>query len=414
MWPVRGVGVRRGVLLAASAATVVLALGAPAPAYPAGSEPVVATVAGSGTPGAPHSGSVATTAALDGPQSIATDAAGDLAIADTDACQVDVVASHHERLFGRTMSPGHLYVVAGGACGSRRGAGVGVPVGVAWGNGRLFELNAANDAVVAVGRSGRVTPVAGTGHSGAPHLAAVARTSPLDHPGGIGTDAAGDLFIADTGDCRVLMVPRASATFFGQAMSSGHVYAVAGTGTCTLANASGPARSAQLSAPSAVTVDQAGDLFITESGRQDVDEVPAVPGTYYGVPIGAGDIAPVAGSGSNNTFLGQGQPATGSYAEMNYPGGTAVDGAGDLFIADGFDHAVMVVPAHGTVLWGRSRSGGNLYVAAGAVPITPSGSAAGDGTQWIGGRLVDPSAVVWAGGRLLVADPGANKVVRVS
>jgi len=326
-----------------------------------------------------------------------------------------VLASRSVRMFGRTMSAHHLYVVAGGSCSSRRArTGVGYPVGVAWGASQLFVLDRSDDSVVAVGDSGRVSPYAGTGRSGAPHLAARAEQSPLDHPGGLAVDRAGNLYVADTGDCRVLMVPHNGGTYFGQQMSGGHLYSIAGTGTCTLANPSGPASTAALSAPTAVSVDAAGDLFITESGRQDVDEVPSASGTYYGVTIGAGDIAPVAGSGSNNTYLGQGQPATGPYAEMNYPGGTTVDPSGDLFVADGWDHAVLVVPAHDTTLWGRSLSAGDLYTAAGAVPENVAGEPAGDGTQWIGPKFVDPTDVVWSGGRLLIIDTGIYKVVALS
>lgn len=419
---IRWLGRSAAVALVAAAATVATAAVLPAlPALPAAPTvaanvgPTVQTVAGTGTPGSPHSGSPAAAAPLDAPQSIAVDAAGDLAIADTNACQVDVVASHRARMFGRTMSPGHLYVVAGGSCRSQHhGAPIGFPVGVAWGKGQLFVLDRTTNSVVAVEGSGRAVPYAGSGRSDAPHLEGAASTSPLDDPGGVATDPSGNLYIADTGDCRVLMVPRTSGMHFGQQMSSGHLYAVAGTGTCTLANPSGPASTAPLSAPTAVSVDAAGDLYITESGRQDVDEVPATSGTFYGTAIGAGDIAIVAGSGSNNTYLSQGQPATGSYAEMNYPGGTTVDSSGDLFIADGSDHDVLVVPAQGTTLWGRALSAGDLYTAVGAVPSSPPGDGAGDGTQWLGTHLADPTDVVWAGGHLVVVDAGLNKVVRVS
>jgi hypothetical protein len=399
--------VRTG-LVAASLATLALLL----PSVAGASGPSATRLVGTGSAAPPRNGSSASAAALDSPQAIAVDGSGDLAVADTNACSVVVIPSHRQHAFGRTMAAGHVYVVAGGSCSSHRG--VGFPLSVAWGGRALFVVNGATDSDVAVGQSGHIAVVAGNGRSGAPRLGAFARTSPLDHPAGVATDAAGDLFIADTGDCRVLMVPGVDGTFQGQAVAAGHLYAVAGTGTCTLANASGAARTAALSAPTAVSVDAAGDLFVTESGRQDVDEVPAGTGTYFGVPIAAGDIAPVAGSGSNNTFLAEGQPATGPYAELNYPGGTTSDAAGNLFIAGGYDRAVYVVPAHDTVLWGRHVSGGDLYTAAGAAPATTAGASPGDVTQWIGPRLVDPTGVAWSGGRLLVVDRGANKIVALS
>ena len=45
-------------------------------------------------------------------------------------------------------------------------------------------------------------------------------------------DAAGDLFIADTANCRVRVLPAAATTLFGQAVTAGHLFTVAGTGVC--------------------------------------------------------------------------------------------------------------------------------------------------------------------------------------
>lgn len=373
----------------------------PAAAAPGG--PAVARIAGTGTPAAAPSGSVARRAPLDDPQAVAVDGRGDVAIADTGSCEVDVVAAHRARRFGVAMSPGHLYVVAGHGCSGHRppGPAVGVPTSVAWGpGGELLVTDAAARAVVAVGaRSGRVSTVA----------------AGLDEPAGIATDAAGDLFIADPGDCRVDLVPRHAGTHFGRAMAAGHRYVVAGSGVCSLGNPSGPATSADLSAPVAVAVDAAGDLFITESGRDDVDEVPVAGGTYFGVPIAAGSIAPVVGSGSDNTFLDDGLPATSPYAELNDPSAIATDAQGDLFIADGLDRCVREVPARDTVLFGRAVDAGDMYTALGATPVsTGPGAGAGDGTRWTGAHLVDPTGVAVQGSRLLVADAGANEVLGAS
>ncbi len=406
-------GWRRGTALTMVAAGLVL--GAQPASATTSSSVVVSTMAGTGSASPPSSGHRAVGTPLDGPQAIGADSSGDIAIADTGACQIDVVAAHPGRLLGHHVTAAHLVVVAGSSCHRRLSThGVGVPIGVAWGVGGLYVLNAATDSVVVIGPSGHVAPVAGDGRSRPAEPSLPAHRSPLDHPEGIATDAAGDLFIADTGDCRVLLVPRQSGVHYGQSMEAGHLYAVAGSGTCTLSNPTGPASSAQLSSPTRVSVDASGDLFITESGRQDVDEVPVSSGTYFGVPIAAGGIAPVAGSGSNNTYLAEGQPATGSYAELNYPEGTTVDPQGDLFIADGLDQAIKVVPSHTATVFGQPVTAGDLYTLAGAEPTSAAGQPAGDKTRWIGGRLVDPTGIAFAGGRLVVADPGANKVWAIS
>ena len=60
-------------------------------------------------------------------------------------------------------------------------------------------------------------------------------------------------------------------------------------------------------------------------------EADGLAGTFYGQPMTAGDIYTVAGDGGAG-FSGDGVPAT--RAALNYPGGVAVDAAGNLLIAD--------------------------------------------------------------------------------
>src|SRR5207244_4148100 len=91
---------------------------------------------------------------------------------------------------------------------------------------------------------------------------------------------------------------------------------VAGGGSAVLGDG-GPAISGQLNYPASIAVDGAGDLFIGEFGR--VRKV---------TPDGS--ITTVAGGGPNNP--GGGGPATS--AQLSNAIGVAVDGAGNLFIAD--------------------------------------------------------------------------------
>ncbi len=93
-------------------------------------------------------------------------------------------------------------------------------------------------------------------------------------------DAAGDLFIADTANCRVRVLPAVTGTVFGQAVTAGHLFTVAGTGVCGSAGQGGPLRAAQLWDPVAVAVDVAGDLLVADSGDQSVLLAPARGGTF--------------------------------------------------------------------------------------------------------------------------------------
>ena len=52
-------------------------------------------------------------------------------------------------------------------------------------------------------------------------------------------DAAGNLLIADTGNGRVRVVAASTGTFYGQAMTAGDIYTVAGDGTARLLRGDG-------------------------------------------------------------------------------------------------------------------------------------------------------------------------------
>src|SRR5438034_5576971 len=98
---------------------------------------------------------------------------------------------------------------------------------------------------------------------------------------------------------------------------------VAGNGASGFAGDGGPATAAELNYPTGVALDAAGNLFIAE---QDNAVVRKVDGT-------TGAISTVAGMAGMFDFTGDGGQATA--AELSYPAGVALDGAGNLFIADG-------------------------------------------------------------------------------
>ena len=185
-----------------------------------------------------------------------------------------------------------------------------------------------------------------------------------------GRRRAGDVFIADTANCRVRVLAARTATVFGQAMTAGHLYTVAGTGVCGTAGQGGPVAAAQLWDPVAVAVDSAGDLLVADNGDQSVLLAPPAAGPTTAPPVGAGDIGVVVGgTGSYGPYLADGLSATGETAELNDPRGLALGPTGALFVTDGFMHVIRVVPSSTGVLDGRTMKAGDLYRVAGAVPV---------------------------------------------
>ena len=86
-------------------------------------------------------------------------------------------------------------------------------------------------------------------------------------------DGAGNLVIADNTNDRVRVVAASTGTFYGQAMTAGDIYTVAGNGTGGFSGDGGPAVSAELNHPQGVAVDAAGDLLVADVGSNRIREV---------------------------------------------------------------------------------------------------------------------------------------------
>ena len=79
--------------------------------------------------------------------------------------------------------------------------------------------------------------------------------------------------IADNVNDRVRVVAAGSGTFYGQSMTAGDIYTVAGNGTGGFSGDGGPALSAELNHPEGVAVDTAGDLLVVDVSSNRIREV---------------------------------------------------------------------------------------------------------------------------------------------
>jgi len=179
--------------------------------------------------------------------------------------------------------------------------------------------------------AGDIYTVAGDGTGGFSGDGGPAASAELDQPTGVAVDGAGNLVIADMNNYRIRVVAAATGSFYGQPMTAGHIYTVAGTGVVGYSGNTGPATGARIDLAAGVAVDGAGNLVIADTGNNRVRVVAAATGSFYGQPMTAGHIYAVAG-GSMGGFSGDGRP--GIQAELNQPLGVAVDGAGNLLIGD--------------------------------------------------------------------------------
>jgi hypothetical protein len=368
--------------------------------------PGATTRAGTGSPGFAGDGQPAVRAELDAPTGVVEDRSGDLFIADTDNCRVREVPARSGTSFGIRVQVGHIVTIAGGPCSdpTRNPEPVALALDPA---GDLFIAFPSAARVEELAATGTPTTVAGTGVAGFAGDGGPARRSQLDDPTGLAVDAAGDLLIADTGNCRVRLVAASDGTRFGVPVVRGDIDTVAGNGICGSAGDGGQATDAEVWDPGALALDVSGDLFVADQGNRTIRELAARTGTFYGVPITAGHLGTVAGDGSYGPYLVDGLSAQGIAAELNFPTGIAVDSRGNLYIADGAMHAIRFVPAVATTLLGKPAQAGDMYTAAGAV----STGSLHDDTTWVQTRLLQPAGLTMSpAGALIYSDSQADVV----
>jgi serine/threonine-protein kinase len=92
-------------------------------------------------------------------------------------------------------------------------------------------------------------------------------------PDSVAVDAAGNLVISDGGNNAIRVAAARTGTFYGQAMTGGDIYTVAGDGTSGYFGDGGPATAAGLADPEGVAVSPAGNLLFADHDSYRVREV---------------------------------------------------------------------------------------------------------------------------------------------
>jgi sugar lactone lactonase YvrE len=264
---------------------------------------------------------------------------------------------------------------------------------------------------------GQITTLAGDGclndgpcptNSGTPATTDAALNLPL----GEATDATGNLYISDTGNNRIEMITPGP---------TGTVTTIAGNTIAGSAGDGGSALSAEISAPSAIAVDGAGNIFFADTGNSAIREINAI--TH--------NISTVAGTLGTSGSAGNALAA---------PQGFAFDASGNLYIADTGNNRIQKVDTAGVVTtvpgtfnqpWSIAISSkdGSLYIADFGsnriIKIDPLGvettvagtgtaSYTGDGQAATSATLNSPSSVaIDPADNLYIADSENNAVRKV-
>ena len=275
------------------------------------------------------------------------------------------------------------------------------------GSGGAYVADRDNHRILHISSTGVVTTFAGSGQAG--FVNGPGASARFEHPAGLARDAMGNLYVADEfNHCIRKITP------------SGDVSTAAGSAVAGFAD--GPAASARFLYPFGVAVDEAGNLYVADTGNHRIRKVSTVAdvttlagtgdagftadgpaetanfssprgiavsgdGTHVWVAdtgnqrvrlVLSGGVFAIAGNGAAGFADG-----TGSDALFSSPSGIALDAVGAAYVADSGNHRIRKVLANGTVttLAGSGVSenldspafGAGLYPATAARFISPAG-----------------------------------------
>lgn len=315
-------------------------------------------------------GGPATAANFNSPQSMAIDASGTLYIADTkNHCIRKIKAGVVSTVAGTGAIAG--FTGDGGAATSAK---MNEPVAVAVdGSGNIFVADASNNAVRKISTVGIITTIAGTGVAGYSGDGTPATSARLNTPNGIWVDPAGNVYISDTWNHRVRKVN-----------TSGIISTFAGTGVPGYSGDGFAATNAQLNYTNAITMDAAGNLFMTDNGNHRVRKMNT-----------SGIISTVAGNGIGG-YTTDGVPATST--DIYFPVGVKNDASGNVYFGEDGDGRVRRVDAGGIIR---------------AVAGTGTPGYSGDGGAATLAQLHSPTDVCLdASGNIYIADRN-NHCIRI-
>jgi uncharacterized protein (TIGR03437 family) len=189
-------------------------------------------------------------------------------------------------------------------------------------NGAVYFAELHGNRVGRIGSDGRIVTVAGNGFPGYNGERIPATSAWLMRPTGIALDAAGALYIADSGNNRVRKVS-----------ADGIMTTLAGTGQKGFSGDGGSADAAKLDTPMDVKVDSAGNVYIADTGNHRVRRVSV-----------QGLITTVAGTGEADRGRDFADATT---SALNAPLALAIDAANDVYVVDWQNYLVRKITFDG-------------------------------------------------------------------
>jgi hypothetical protein len=244
---------------------------------------------------------------------------------------------------------------------------------------RVFKVNA----------SGTLTVFAGNGSHSYGGDGGPAAQAELNTPQGIAADSFGNVYIADAGNCVIRKVDK-----------TGTISTFAGTGReCGYGGDGGAATSAYLSSPHGVAVDSSGNVYIADTNNYLIREV----------TVSNGEINTVAGNGTYCTGGGAacGDGGLATSAEISSVYSLAVDGSGNVYIADSLNYSIREFSVGGNITTVAGSNNGTMCLG-GTLACGDGGLATSAKLGYPQGVAVDPP------GNIFIADQSIFRIREVT
>jgi len=241
--------------------------------------------------------------------------------------------------------------------------------------GNTYIMDQFNYRVRMVSPSGIITTIVGTGVPGYSGDGGPATNAQIARSIGIALDTTNNLYIADYGNNVIRKVS-----------PSGIITTIAGTNVPGYNGDGIPATAAQLNAPSWVTTDKMGNIYISDYANYRIRQISP-----------SGIINTVAGNGVAGS-IGDGGPATN--AEINLALGVMSDSVGNLYLSDDLNNKIRFVSTSGEIT---------------TIAGTGVAGSTGDGGPATSATLHNPSGVaIDDSGNLYIADQLNEKIRKIS
>jgi len=273
---------------------------------------VVTTLAGSPTSIGDNDG-VGSAAQFNNPSGVAVDAVG--TVYATDYYTVRKITSG-----GLVSTLGGKSLVLGSH--DTAGAQFSYPYSVAVdGSHNVYVADFSNSTIRKITAAGVVTTLAGApGAVGS--VDATGSAARFRNPEGVSLDSAGNIYVADYANDTIRKITPAGvvSTLAGQAFVQG--------------SADGAGSTARFYYPQSVAVDASGNVYVADTWNETIRKITP-----------AGVVSTLAGApGASGSADG-----TGSAARFYFPSGVAVDGAGNVYVADNLNHTIRKITPAGVV-----------------------------------------------------------------